>query len=158
MATARYPSHFISYNQPGSSKGLSTNVASIGLNVFGNAAFLPSPSGVLRTVRSFFFSTRCLRDFLDADFFFGELPHIFLLVFSIASRVLPETTDLSFFVISVSFAYLSRCLIRSQALFSAFFNFTSANSPFSLLPFILIFIDPFLSCCNNDFSWADLLP
>src|SRR6187549_2834917 len=107
--------------------------------VFGNGAFLPS-------VRAFFFSTRSLRDFLEADFFFGELPHIFLLVFSIVLIVFPETTDLSFLVTSVSFAYLSRCLIKSQAFFSAFFNFTRANSPLSLLPFSLNFKEPFFIC------------
>src|SRR6185369_11655138 len=111
----------------------------MGRTVLGNGVFLPS-------VRIFFFSTRCLRDFLEADFFFGELPHIFLLVFSIVLSVLPETTDLSFLVISDSFAYLSRCLINNQALFSAFFNFTRANSPLSLLPFSLNFNDPFFNC------------
>src|SRR6187401_184414 len=135
---ALYPSHLISYCQPGSSKGSSTKVASIGLTVFGKGAFSPS-------VCVFFFSTRCGRDLWEADLFFGEMPHIFLLVFSIVWIVLPETTDLSFFVISVSLAYLSRCLINSHAFFSAFFNFTSANSPLSLVPFILNFNDPFFN-------------
>src|SRR6187402_3005149 len=123
----------------------------MGLTVFGKGAFLPS-------VIVFFFSTRCLRDLSDADFFFGELPHIFFLVFSIVWIVLPETTDLSFFVISVSLAYLSRCLINSHAFFSAFFNFTSAKSPLSLVPFILNFKEPFFNCSNTVFSCSALLP
>src|SRR5436190_10935772 len=108
-----------------SSKTRSVSVASMGLILLGKGAFfafcnnesISAFSSVVVSpvsVDRFFFSL-----FIGCDFF--GLPFAclldcqkLLLVFSICSIVLFETTDLSFAVMSSEVAYLSLCLISSQ--------------------------------------------
>ncbi len=80
------------------------------------------------------------------------------LSFAIRSIVFPETTDLFFSRMSFSVANLSRCLINSHELSSLPLVRTRANSPFSFLPCIRIFTEPFWKAFNKCCSWADFSP
>src|SRR5690606_30228560 len=81
--------------------------------------------------------------FLDFSTVFSRpFCHTLLLLFSISSNALSESTDLSFLVISDLLANSSLCLIRSQPFSPIPCVFTSAYSPFSLCPCSRILSDP----------------
>src|SRR5688500_4953338 len=110
-ASARYPSHFISYSQPGSSNGLSTRVASIGAIGFGYAAFGAS----LKFATSFF-----LADLTGAVFFETVLRvEVFVgAVFFFAVPDLPALSSSSLRVPS-EFRLLDHVLFEDVATFSS---------------------------------------
>src|SRR5450432_2434167 len=111
------------------------SVASMGLAVFGRGARgVPERPGAISEEDSLILFTA----FFEAvAAFLGVLvlsPYILSGAAVIFSRVLPVTADLSFSVISAALAYLSLCLISSQALSSPVRVCTNANSPFSFFP------------------------
>src|SRR5690606_3294531 len=127
-----------------------TNVASMGESLAGNFSLLPpgfaGPEDFLLVV-----DFLRVADFFPGDVFFVSVPferlefQTRLSAFATCSIVLPDCTDLVFFVTSVVEACLSFNFISSHAFSPRPLAFTSANSPLSFLPWMRNFSLPLCS-------------